>query len=256
LTVEAFERVDDIILGKVAGDIALGFYQRAYSMSSMFHKNIGTVFNRTLIPFLFHHVGDEGRMQRMYAYAVKLIFYIVGAAFCVLLVYCSEIIIFLFTEKWLPCVPIFYTIALYVIMLPLFHVNKEFAIAQDDVPRIARISSENLAILVVLLFPCVWWGAGVGAALAVDLAMVYGLTRVIFLVRKKCSIDFNDVYVKPVLICGLGFVLAFFLKGALVIAVGQIIGLVMNLLFILAWFGGALVLFERKLLGLFFPRIK
>jgi len=254
-TEEGVERVDDIFLGKMLGSTILGYYERAYTTAILFHKNIGTMINRLLMPFFYKHVGNQSGLEVIYAFTVKIIIYVIGIPLLFFLWFCPEIIGFVYGSKWLPAVPVFYAISVYILCLPLYHINKNFSLSQDDVAQTGQISMEIFTVLIILLFPLIrFWGA-VGAALAMDGAMFYGLTRMIFLARRRCRIDLFRTYLRPVGLGIGGLAMGWGLKLWLYPLWG-IAGVLPVNLVVVGGLGAVIYFCEQELVKFFYPAIK
>jgi len=248
---EGIERIDDIFLGKMSGAVVLGFYQRAYSTGILFHKNIGAVLDRLLMPFFFKNSADRLKVEKIYSYTIRTLIYVICSLLFAFLWYCPEIIAFVFGEKWLPAVPIFYAISVYIVCLPLYHINKNFSISQDDVAKTGQISLEILAVMAFFLVVLIRMFNAMGAAIAMDLAMLYGLIRMIRLAKKRCVISVFRTYIVPVGLCGLGFGLGWLLKFGLVPLGGVVGSFIANIVFMALWLGLVLYFYEREILNFF-----
>ncbi|MBP6478123.1 MAG: lipopolysaccharide biosynthesis protein [Chitinophagaceae bacterium] len=100
--VQYFSRnIDNLIIGRVFGASSLGFYNRAYTIMQMPLQNISTAVTGVLFPLLSKSADDLERTSVIYRKAILGIAYISFPIMAYTFVYSSEIIIFLFGNKWI-----------------------------------------------------------------------------------------------------------------------------------------------------------
>ncbi len=100
--VQYFSRnIDNLIIGRVFGASSLGFYNRAYTIMQMPLQNISTAVSGVLFPLLAKSADDLERTSIIYRKAIFGIAYISFPIMAYTFVYSSEIIIFLFGNKWI-----------------------------------------------------------------------------------------------------------------------------------------------------------
>jgi len=100
-----FSRLDVLIIGKLFTPATLGFYNRAKSLDQMIVAYSAGSLMAVVFPLLSKVQNDLSRFQNIVIKSLGIIsfvtFLLIGGVFLV----SEELIVFLFSEKWLPSVP-------------------------------------------------------------------------------------------------------------------------------------------------------
>ena len=85
--------------------------------------NISIILNRVVFP-LFSKVQDDIiELKKIYKKIMQIIFYILAPTTALMILLSKEIVILLFTEKWLPIIPIFQVLCFVGLLYPLHLYN-------------------------------------------------------------------------------------------------------------------------------------
>ncbi len=102
-----FERLDFLIIGKLFTSVTLGYFQRAKSLNNMaIQYSLGGLIS-VLFPVLSRVQNDLRRFQNIIIKAIGIISFIAFLLLGGLYVVSEELIVLLFSDKWLPSAEIF-----------------------------------------------------------------------------------------------------------------------------------------------------
>jgi O-antigen/teichoic acid export membrane protein len=163
---------DDIVVGKILGTDALGYYRLSYRLSNMPATELATAVSTVTFPAFSKVQEDLGRLRNAFCETFELITAVSFLLGGLILTLADLAVPFLFGEKWIPIVPLVQMLSVYGIMRsmgspfgPVFQ-----AIGRPDL--MAKIQLFNLAVLAAVIFPMTFrWGVS-GTAAAVVLASV------------------------------------------------------------------------------------
>jgi O-antigen/teichoic acid export membrane protein len=102
-----FQKLDFLIIGKLFPVATLGYFQRAKSLNGMVIQYSSGSLMAVLFPILSKVQNDLPRFQNIVLKALGIISFIVFLLIGLLYLVSEELIILLFSEKWLPSVDMF-----------------------------------------------------------------------------------------------------------------------------------------------------
>ncbi len=118
-----FTNAYQILIGRFYGATLVGFYTRANSLMMLPVGNISTALNKVVFP-LFSQVQDDlPRFRTAYRQIMQIVLFVITPIMVIMGVEAKPLVIFLFTEKWLPMVPIFQIICFTGILYPIHLYN-------------------------------------------------------------------------------------------------------------------------------------
>ncbi|MDD2367686.1 MAG: lipopolysaccharide biosynthesis protein [Sulfuricurvum sp.] len=112
-------QLDIIIIGKIFSPAILGFYDQAKRLNSMVIQYSSSALMSVLFPVLSSIKNDRERLKNIVVKAFSVLCFIVFILLGILYVSSDEIIIIIFTEKWLPASEYFKLFLLSGYMYPL-----------------------------------------------------------------------------------------------------------------------------------------
>ncbi|MCC7251277.1 lipopolysaccharide biosynthesis protein [Hyphomicrobium sp.] len=98
---------DNVLIGKYFGDVALGFYDRAYRLLLFPLSQIHAPIGRVMIPLLSRNLSDPERYRRSYMECVSLLLVATQPPILFATLYSEDVFRILLGERWLACAPIF-----------------------------------------------------------------------------------------------------------------------------------------------------
>ena len=118
-----FTNAYQIIIGRFYSASQVGYYTRANTLMMLPVGNISAALNKVVFPLFSKVQDDVSRFRDLYKQIMQVVLFIVTPIIVLMGVLSKPIIIFLFTEKWLPSVPIFQIICFTGILYPIHLYN-------------------------------------------------------------------------------------------------------------------------------------
>lgn len=191
------ERFDDFWTGTALGAIALGYYSRAYEVAQyperVLATPVTTVFFSAYAALQADAEGLSQAFRRASSFLVRAGFLLAVA----LAVAAPEATLLLFGEAWLPIVPVFRLLLVYVLLNP-FYTNLSYLLVGAGAPGLlGRVRLLQLAIFsaAVVLLANAWGIRGVAAA--ADLMMLIGVIALAWQARRFVRFSLRQVFLWP-----------------------------------------------------------
>lgn len=118
-----FTNIYQIVIGRFFSASVVGYYTRANQLMMMPIGNVSTALNKVAFPLFAELQNEEERLRSAYKRIMLLVIFIVNPTIILMLVLAEPLTVFLFTEKWLPMVPILKIICLSGLLYPLHLYN-------------------------------------------------------------------------------------------------------------------------------------
>ena len=209
----AFGRIDTLIIGALLGPADIAYYEIARKIPDSFAQ-LYEAFRAVYFPFvarLFAR-GEQKKAARVLNNSTRLISFASLLGTLVALLFGSDIISLLFSERYLPSVSAFVLLMIVMSISRVGNILGTSLVALGDSGKPAIINTAHTAVSLVsnlILIPA--FGI-VGAALA-SLAGTSAANplNVLFLRRRKVDVRASD-YLKPILVFGAFLLLALLLK--------------------------------------------
>ncbi|GAB4548429.1 MAG: oligosaccharide flippase family protein [Anaerolineae bacterium] len=191
------DRFDDFWTGSALGPAALGYYSRAYEMAQYPERVLATPI--THVFFSTYAALQENREELSKAFFRSSSFLVrVGLLMAVvLLVTAPEVVLILFGEVWLPIVPVFRLMLVYIMLDPLY-VNLSYLIigvGRPDWLTRVRLAQVGLFAVTVITFARLWNINGV--AIAANLMMLSGTLVLLVFSRRFVSFSLSRMILWP-----------------------------------------------------------
>ncbi len=190
-------RFDDFWVGTFLGTKALGYYSRAYALAQypgrVIAKPIVSIFYPTYAAVQHDKVELSKAFFRSSSFLIRTGFLLA----LVLMVTAPEITIILFTATWLPIVPIFRLMLIYILLDP-FYMNLSFLFAGVGQPAVlthTRIIQTVFFLVAVISFADLWGVKGV--AIAANLMMLIGTIILVIKIRSYVSYSLTRMLLWP-----------------------------------------------------------
>lgn len=114
-----FENLYTVLIGRFFSTAEVGFYSRAYTMKQLPVSSISTALNRVTFPVFSRIQDDNARLRDAYRKIMEQVLFWVAPLLIGAGILGEPLFRFLFTEKWLPAVPMFQVLCIAGIMFPL-----------------------------------------------------------------------------------------------------------------------------------------
>jgi PST family polysaccharide transporter len=181
--------LDNILIGRYAGAVELGLYDRAYKLLLLpVQQSLGPV-SRVLLPVLSRLADDPGRYRLAYTRAVQQILLCIIPGVVWLLINAQTVIPTLLGEQWVASVPIFQWLGYCALIQPLSATTGWLFISQHRTDEFAAWGIFVAITCVAAFVAGLPWGA-IGVAAAYTLSEIFlRLPVVIWLIGRKGPIS-------------------------------------------------------------------
>jgi len=192
------DRFDDFWIGTMLGPASLGYYSRAYEVAQYPERVLATPITNVFFSTYAAVKEDQKELSRAFFRSSSFLVRIGLLVAVVLMLVVPEVTLILFGETWLPIVPVFRLMLIYVILDP-FYVNLSYLVigaGRPDWSARTRLVQVSLFVVTVVLF-AYFWGIN-GVALAADLVMLSGTIALVLHSRQFVSFSLRRMFLWPV----------------------------------------------------------
>ena len=175
---------DNVLIGKVWGKDALGFYVKAYGLLMLPIMTITQPFSSAVLPTLSRLQEEPEAFERVFHRATALIVYM-AMPVAIFSIVCADVAIrVLYGTQWAESVPIFRALAFSAPIQPVLACLGWLFVAKGNVWRQVGVGAVNLVVLVTAF----WIGLprgplGVAVAYSVAMAGVLFLPNLLYATR-------------------------------------------------------------------------
>lgn len=183
-----YSDADKLLIGYFLGTTTLGLYHRSYSISKLFQQQLGTMLYTLGLPIFSGVRTSEDVKIKFLKYGVKFISYIVCPAVVTFSVFSTEIITFVYGEKWVTSAEFFDYLVPFSVLWSIYQLLKGKLVGSGDIKFIAKV---DIAKLIIMLSASVFLVASFGVlGIAVGLALG-ALIANILLIKKILADDLS-----------------------------------------------------------------
>ncbi len=150
----AEQNFDNIIVGRVLGPTALGFYQTAFNLTRSLIAEVGTAFSQVLLPIYGRLVDEPERMRRA---VIKLV---LPAALLMMiptialnLPIVQRALIYLLKEKWIPSLELLLPLSLCAFITGMDTLINPLFLARNWIRSLVMLYAVGLIAMLALM----WW---------------------------------------------------------------------------------------------------
>lgn len=118
-----FQNIDNATVGKVLGTTSLGFYQQAYSISTLPVSEIGNIFNKVTFPVYVEIGGDKARLKKAFLKTLGVISFLAIPFAIIILLFSHPIILIFLGSKWLSIEPVLKILAVFGALKSILNFN-------------------------------------------------------------------------------------------------------------------------------------
>jgi PST family polysaccharide transporter len=169
-----FHRYDNIVVGAIAGTAQLGLYNQAYVLAETSNKIFVPMLQQVPFATYARLRDDQERLSRAFGLVTFVIVRVVVPMAVLILVLPDDLVTSLLGSQWRPAADILRILSAYALLLPLFEHLRVLLVATGNVGAMLRARAIQLALFLPSVLVGVVLAGGLGAAMAVALAMVVG----------------------------------------------------------------------------------
>ena len=144
---------DDIVVGKIIGATALGFYQMAYLLSNLPATEITYVISQVTFPAYSIVQDNIPRLREAYLRVLKVAAFFSFLLAALLFVLAQDLTKIFLGTKWLPMVPAMKVLVICGVIRAIGSTTGPVFQAVGKPRIITKLTMVKLAVLVVLIFP-------------------------------------------------------------------------------------------------------
>lgn len=166
------KQMDNLIVGKMLGMTALGYYTIAYRWGSMFSLDIGKIVNRVLFPINVKYQNDLPMLQKIQVQSIKYVSLITFPISFGVIAICPEFVRGVLGEKWAPAIIPLQIFSIHGLFSALMK-RGEIFVALGKPFQSIFFALIFIPILLSLIFPFTYIMGIKGTALAVLITFIF-----------------------------------------------------------------------------------
>lgn len=179
-----FQNIDNFTIGKVLGTTSLGYYQQAYSISTLPVTEVGNIFNKVTLPIYVNISSDKTRLRKAFTRTLAVIGLLV-IPFAVLIIFFSHPIILIFLgEKWLSIEPVLKILAVFGALKSILNFSYSLFLSLKLQKYVMFSELSGIAGMLAAIYPMTVKYGIVGAGYSTIIAFACSLPVVIYEIRK------------------------------------------------------------------------
>ena len=161
--------LDNVIIARVAGTAALGYYDRAYKLLLFPLQNINQPVTRVMVPLLSRLQSDPARFRRAYIMAAGMVSLVSVPGVAVATACSEDLVRLLLGEAWLPAAGIFSWLGIAGLTQPIHNSTGWIFIAQGKTRQMFLWGLYASSMTVLSFVVGIQWGAiGLAAGYALS----------------------------------------------------------------------------------------
>lgn len=192
-----FTRLDVIIIGKLFAPAILGFFDQAKRLNSMIIQYSSGSIMAVLFPVLSKVQNDLPRFQNIVIKTLGIISFIIFFLLGVTYLISEELIVLLFTEKWLPSVEYFKILLLSGFATPVSALLVNILSSRGNSRAFLRLEIYKKILLGINLYVGFFWGIE-GYLYGMVIVSILGVSLNILFASREIKLPFA-IFVKPIL---------------------------------------------------------
>jgi teichuronic acid exporter len=153
-----FTNIYQIIIGRYYSAAQVGYYTRANSLMMLPVGNVSGALDRVVFPLFSKIQDDTPRFRSAYKQIMLMVLFIITPIIVLMGLLAKPLIIFLFTEKWLPVVPIFKIICFTGILYPVHAYNLLVLQVKGRSDLFLKLEVVKKALLAIILIISFYYG--------------------------------------------------------------------------------------------------
>jgi len=181
-----YRQADFFVLGKISGDVVLGFYSMAKQLATLPVDKISMVVNQLASPVLAELQDQRGAMRASLLRGLRLVASIAFPMCIGTLLVAHDLVEVLLTDKWNPIVPMLQILCFYSVVRSIDILLPPVLMARFRTKFLFYYSFALLIFMPLAFLAGALWGGAIGVSLAWVAAYP-------FLVAKMMNEAFNEI---------------------------------------------------------------
>lgn len=165
--------VDDLFVGRMLGDTALGHYGLAYKVSNLPATNITRLVTRVTFPAFSQLQGEVARMRQAFFRLVRYVSLLAFPVAVATVIFAHDFVYVILNERWAPAIVPLQLLGIYGLIRSVAANMGTIFQAGGRPQWLAGIAAWRLVTMTALLYPSIRWGGLIGVcALSAAVAVV------------------------------------------------------------------------------------
>lgn len=179
-----FQNIDNVVVGRFLGTTSLGFYQQAYSISTLPVSGVSDIFSKVMFPVFVKMSGELSELKKAFYKALIAVFSLALVFGIVVLFFSKPIILIFLGPNWLVIEPVLKILAIFGVSKSIL--NSTYSLFLSLKMQKAVMLSEFFGIIgmAIAIYPMVMKFGIVGAGYSAIIAVACSLPVVIINVKK------------------------------------------------------------------------
>lgn len=179
-----FQNIDNVVVGRFLGTANLGFYQQAYSISTLPVSGVSDIFSKVMFPVFVKMSDEMQELKKAFYKALGAIFSLALIFGIVILFFSKPIILLFLGPNWLVIEPVLKVLAIFGVLKSIL--NSSYSLFLSLKMQKAVMLSEMFGIvgMGIAIYPMVMKYGIVGAGYSTIIAVLCSFPVVIFNVQK------------------------------------------------------------------------
>jgi len=195
---DTFKQLDILIIGKLFSPAVLGFYDQAKRLNAMIIQYSSGSIMAVLFPVLSKVQNDLPRFQQIVTKTLDIISFVVFFLLGVMYLISEELIIFIFTEKWLPSVEYFKILLLSGFAYPVSALLVNVLSSRGNSKAFLKVEIYKKILISINFYIGFLWGIK-GFLYGLIVVNSLGLALNILFASREIKLSFL-VFIKPIMI--------------------------------------------------------
>lgn len=160
-----YSHSDHAVLGRVAGDVALGFYAMGSQIALIPLDKVTVIVNEVAAPVLAELQGDLAAMRDCLLRSVRIVGWITLPMCVGMLLVAEDTIRLVLTDKWLPAAPVVQLLCVYAAIRSLTALFPPVLMASYRATSMVRYNLALTALMPLGFWAGAWWAGPRGVAM-------------------------------------------------------------------------------------------
>ncbi|GEM_PF-687077 len=199
----ALDQFDDFWAGSALGNLALGFYERAFQFARYPRQVIAEPLSGVFFTMYAKFQNDRSLLSRSFFISNSFILRLNGLFSLIFFVIAPEFVGQLLGAQWLPMVFTFQLMIVYCFLDPLILSAGNLLIAVGEPGLLTRNRFTQMIIFVPLVIGLAHWHEIEGIAVAADIMLLVGVIGLLRLARRYVNYSAGKLFFPPLLALGI-----------------------------------------------------
>jgi O-antigen/teichoic acid export membrane protein len=175
-----FQNIDNFVVGKFLGATNLGYYQQAYSISTLPVSEVGQIFNKVTFPVYVNISGDVARLKKAFLKTLGTISALVIPFALVILFLARPIILVFLGPGWLTIEPVLKILAIFGIFKSILNFSYSLFLSLKLQKYVMYSELMGIIGMGIFIFPLTMKFGIFGAGATTIIAFIFSLPVVIY----------------------------------------------------------------------------